>query len=226
MAKSETALLKMELGLISSRKRVQGEAQVVTDLFKNGLMIFHLRKNHYSKKKYKQFIQKIPKEFHNRIVIHNYHILAFKYKLKGVHFSTRQLIRSKKTFLRLMLRIFRSQVSLSRGFDNLSDLISNKGKYEFVVLNPVFDSVSDDVKATAFSAKAIQSSVENSKFRVFALGGVKIENIDFVMELGFKGAILNSPIWDTEGDRVKAFKKALHEVERLSESGVVRRIAI
>lgn len=217
----------MELGLISSRKRVEDESQLVTDLFRNGLMTFHLRKNHYSKKKYKKFLRSIPSEFHNRIIIHNFHSLAFKYKLKGVHFSTRQLIRSKKIAHRLLLRIFRPGISISRGFDNLSDLISNKQKFNFVILNPVFDSVSDDVRATAFGSKSIQSCVENSKLKVFGLGGIRIENLDYLQEMGFEGGILNSPVWEAQGDKIKAFKKALQEANRLSESEVVvRRMAI
>lgn len=217
----------MELGLISSRKKVNNEAQVITDLFRCGLMIYHLRKNHYSRRDHVRFIRSIPQEFHNRIISHNYPGLAFKFKLKGIHFSSRQLYKSNKLFIRILLRIFKPGISISRGFDNLSDLISNKKKYNFVVLNPVFDSVSEDINATAFSAKAIQSAVENSKHKVFGLGGVKIENLEFLKSMGFAGGIFNTSIWEVEGDSIKAFKRALHEVNRISESeGVIRRMAI
>ena len=206
----------MKLEVVSSKKKVSGEVAAVVDLFEKGLQTFHVRKNHYSKKKLRKYLRQIPKEYHSRIILHSHQSLALWFKVKGVLFSTRQ-VEKGGYYLRtkLMLKIFRRKTLICRGYDNLSDLLAEKKRYDFVVLNPVLDSISEDPTATAFSQRAIESCIENSVLKVHALGGVKSTNLSMLYKMGFKGAILNAQIWDDRENRIANFVEAKLVLERI-----------
>jgi len=217
----------MKLSVVSSKKRIDGEIGIIVNLFEKGLETFHLRKNHYSKSKLKKFIKAIPKEYHSRIILHSHQILALQFNIKGVHFSTRQL--DKGTYynkVKFLTKLLGRKVTFSRGFDNLSDLITERKFWDFVILNPVFDSVSDDPKATAFSGRAISSSLDQTGLRVSGLGGVCIENLGMMKDFGFQEAILNSEIWTSE-KRISTFLEAQNICEKLNspENVILRKVA-
>lgn len=218
----------MKLEVVSSKKKVSGEIAAIVGLFEKGLETFHVRKNHYSKRKLSKYIRQIPKEYHNRIILHSHQVLALKFGLKGVLFSTKQ-IEKGGYFLRVkfLSKIFKKDLFICRSYDNLSDLLAETKHYDFVILNPVFDSISDDPHATAFSKRAIESSIENSILKVHALGGVKLHNLDLLHKMGFKGAILNAHIWNDHENRIANFVEAKLVVERLvdPENVLLRKVA-
>ena len=157
----------MKLEIVSSKKRIDGEIAAVVTLFEKGLETFHLRKNHYSKKKLKRYLKQIPKEFHERIILHSHQSLALRFKVKGILFSTKQMSNSfYVNRIKLFSKLMGKKMMFCRGFDNLSDLLSEKKFYHIVTLNPIFDSISDDPNSTAFSRRAIESSLENSSLKV------------------------------------------------------------
>ena len=170
------------------------------------------------KKDFESIFDKYLREYHSRLILHSHQSLALWFHVKGVLFSTRQLDKGGYLLrVKLLLKIFRSKTLICRGYDNLSNLLAEKKKYAFVVLNPVFDSISEDPSATAFSQRAIESCIENSIIRVHALGGVKIANIPLLYKMGFKGAILNAQIWDDRENRIANFVEAKLIVERMKD---------
>ncbi|MEM7162470.1 MAG: thiamine phosphate synthase [Bacteroidota bacterium] len=217
----------MKLSVVSSKKRVDGEIGIIVNLFEKGLTTFHLRKNHYSKSKLKNFLKAIPKEYHSRIVLHSHQMLATKFNVQGVHFSTRQLDKSGYlNKVKMCCKLLGRKMSFSRGFDNLSDLITERKYWDFVILNPVFDTVSDDPKATAFSNRAISSSLEQTGLKVAGLGGICIENLEMMKNFGFHEAILNGEFWNSE-KRITTFLQAQTTCENLNkpENVVLRKVA-
>ena len=73
----------------SSPKIVQGEAEIVKELFDNGLETFHLRKKNASTRQIEEYLNAIPRKYWSRIVIHSHYSLAIKYDLKGIHLNRR-----------------------------------------------------------------------------------------------------------------------------------------
>ena len=78
----------MKLIVITSSRTIPDETTFVTKMFESGLMTLHLRKPRFSTNQLKEFLNEIPKHFHNRIVIHSHHKLALKYDLKGIHMTS------------------------------------------------------------------------------------------------------------------------------------------
>jgi len=212
----------MKLSVVSSKRKVDGEIGIIVNLFEKGLETFHLRKNHYSKSKFRKFLKAIPKEYHSKIVLHSHQVLAASFNVKGVHFSTRQL--EKTAYLakvKMLCALKGKKVKFSRGYDNLSDLITEKKYWVFVVLNPVFDTVSDDPLATAFSGRAISSSLEQTGLKVSGLGGVCADNLELMKTFGFDEAILNGKIWSSKKS-VTSFMEAQNVLERINSPEHVR----
>jgi len=65
------------------------EIELMKQLFNEGLETFHLRRPTYDYKKMRDYLNRIPEEFHNKIVIHSHPKLALKYNLKGIHVTSK-----------------------------------------------------------------------------------------------------------------------------------------
>src|SRR5687768_11001782 len=77
----------MKLIVITSDEDVPNEHEKLVELFEAGMKNLHIRKPKYSLSKMSKYINRIPKEYHGKIIIHSHHILALRFKLKGIHFT-------------------------------------------------------------------------------------------------------------------------------------------
>ncbi len=197
--------------VISSQKDINNEVDIVIGLFQAGLKTFHLRKPGYPKRKIKNFIQDIPVQFHNRIVLHSYHELALKYDVQGIHFKSKDRKNKLSTQLKKWrFRRKKSNITMSASFHKLVSLDSHYAKYDYVFLSPIFDSITKKDYQSGFAKYNLKSALERTHFDVFALGGVDRTKIDEIQEIGFKGAVLNGYIW-TSPTPIDAFKKFKEE---------------
>jgi len=196
----------MELVVISSVDVSSSkEIEIMKDLFEAGLQTFHLRRPGYDYQKMKEYIQRIPEEFHDRLVIHSHHKLAKKFNLKGIHLPSK--IR-KSAFKFWKIRRFilakKPNLKVSTSLHHLSHLDDFNPTFNYVFLSPIFDSISKKDYQSGFNEFTLKKGLEKSSYAVFALGGVEVDNIDKVREYGFVGAALVGSIW-TATDPVKAF---------------------
>lgn len=72
----------MKIVVISQPKIIENEHLVVQQLFEAGLDTFHIRKPRLRTQQLHDFIEKIPPQFHNRLIIHTHHRLAAKFNLQ------------------------------------------------------------------------------------------------------------------------------------------------
>ncbi|MCL2101946.1 MAG: thiamine phosphate synthase [Fibromonadales bacterium] len=95
---------------------------------------------------------------------------------------------------------------------SFEELKKIKGR-EIVLLGPVFDSISKHGYKSKFSKKELQAGIaewrdfapENSKTKLYALGGIESENINELAKLGFDGAAVLGAVWNY-ADPVEAFE--------------------
>ena len=71
----------MKLIIITSPDFLPGEARILTELFKAGLDLLHLRKPEAEIYEVESLLQEIPMEYRSRIVIHDFFLLKEKYSL-------------------------------------------------------------------------------------------------------------------------------------------------
>lgn len=205
--------------VISSQKTVPNEHDIVDQLFENGLQTFHLRKPGYKKNQFKEYIERIPQKYHNRVVIHSHHDLIFKYNLQGIHFNSKNRRKTLKTgWKKYRLRRKKPYMTFSTSFHKLANIDVYSGKYDYVFLSPIFDSISKKDYQSGFSPFSLENTLKHTKYEVYALGGIDDKKIETIAEMGFTGAALYGHLW-TSDDPVKTFidfKKKLKSINDTS----------
>lgn len=191
--------------IISSQKTVANEHETLRLLFENGLLSFHLRKPGYKKNQLKEYLDRVPSKYHNRIVLHSHHDLILKYNLQGIHFNSKNRKKSIKTsWKKYRLRRKKPSMTFSTSFHKLVNIDVYAGKYDYVFLSPIFDSISKKDYQSGFSKYSLDNAIKHSKYDVYALGGIDETKIHEILELGFSGAALYGHIWTNENP-VQAF---------------------
>ena len=204
----------MKLIIISPSERKDSEIPYLLNMFEQGLPTYHLRKTKFSTKELKNFIAEIPEKYHKRIIIHTHHELVLKFNLKGVYISRSHKKRKYRTWLRMQWFKFRKRkLHLSATFRSIEDILDYTSKYDYVLLSPVFDSLSGNFQS-GFSEHSLLHAMKNSKYKVVARGGVTADNVHKAHQLGFYGVAFHSSIWKAKNP-LEEFKKVKEKFNEL-----------
>lgn len=203
----------MKLVLISpSRYRTNEVAQLVK-MFEMGLPVYHIRKNSFSTKELKAFIEEIPARYHPRLVIHSHHELALKFNLGGIYLSRTHKKKKLKNKLRLWwIKYKKPSLTYSTTVRSLESLFDTTDNYNYVFIAPVFDSTKGNFQA-GFRKSNLQNVLQKNRFNALARGGITADKILTVEEMGFAGMAFSSYVWKDEKP-CDAFQRVL---ERFAE---------
>lgn len=185
--------------VITSPDFVPGEATFIDLLFRCGMDLLHLRKPDASVEDCRRLLNEIPREWHNRIVTHDYFQLADEFSLYGVHLNRRNPVPPTG---------FRG--SISRSCHSLDEVMENKPQCNYVFLSPVFNSISKEGYESAFSDETLKQAagcgiIDN---KVVALGGISCGSLPQVRAWGFGGAAFLGDIWQRkDSDDVEEYLK-------------------
>ena len=168
----------------------------------------------YSTGQIKRFIESIPEKCHSRLVIHTHHELAMKYKLKGVYITRSHRKKKYRTWLRMLwFKIRKKELQLSMTIRSIEDLLDYKSKYKYVLLAPVFDSLSGNYQS-AFSERDLRTTLAQTKYKVIARGGIALDKIEKAHDMGFAGIALYSGIWKMQNP-LEEFKRVKEKFREL-----------
>lgn len=196
--------------VISDTNLFAGEANILNQLFDNGLLLFHLRKYNNSKAEIAEFINKIKPECRNSIVLHQSHEMADEFGIKRLHFSERD---RKATNEKELMRLKNENKVLSTSVHSIDDYNSLSSCFEYTFLSPVFDSISkNNYKAQTFDL----SHKKDSPIKLIALGGINECNCLKAIEMGFDGIALLGSIWKRE-NKIESFKKIKNNILQVTQ---------
>jgi thiamine-phosphate pyrophosphorylase len=210
----------MKVIILSPQKQVEDEIDKVIALFEEGLNIFHLRKPHYSTAKLRSYLDKIPHEFHNRIVIHSHHKLALKYNLKGIHLTSKHRKTNFRNWLRLKgIKRKNPWITVSTSFQSISELELYNDLYDYVFLSPIFDSLSGQDYQSGFKEFSLSSATKRSNYKIVALGGVELDKLEKASDLGFWACGFLGTIWNHENsiEKFKMIKNKAQEIRQKNQ---------
>lgn len=186
--------------VIASETYIQNETKIVNQLFQAGLECFHLRKPTYKLKDYEAFLNDIAIEFHNRIVIHDYHELINEYDLKGIHFSEPNRINNLEQETGYFKGLNMMSKTISTSFHDVETLKHCDFEFDYQFLSPVFTSISkSDYQGKQFDVTGIDKPI-------IALGGIHMDNVSKVKALGYAGVAVLGSVWGMENP-ILAYKK-------------------
>lgn len=181
----------MEWVVITSPGFLQGEADFIDRLFNHGLDRLHLRKPGADIGECRRLLDGISREWLPRIVVHDNFGLCREYGLGGVHLNGRNPMAPPN-----------HEGSVSRSCHSLEEISRYKGECDYLTLSPIFNSISKQGYMAAFGPGQLATARDSGLIdrRVIALGGVTLENIPRVKELGFGGVAILGDVWQRMAD--------------------------
>lgn len=195
----------MEWIVITSPGFLQGEADFIDRLFNHGLDRLHLRKPGADIGECRRLLDGISREWLPRIVVHDNFGLCREYGLGGVHLNGRNPMAPPN-----------HEGSVSRSCHSLEEISRYKGECDYLTLSPIFNSISKQGYMAAFEPEQLAAARDSGLIdsRVMALGGVTLENIPRVRELGFGGVAILGDVWqrmadDSVDEYLASLRKAL-----------------
>lgn len=158
-----------------------GESVFISRLLASGVDIVHLRKPGATAADCARLLDELPADDRRRIVVHDFFELVEPYGLRGIHLNARRSTVPDD---------YKGHVS--RSCHSLEEVKLYKAACDYVFLSPIFDSISKQGYASAFTDETLkQASSEGIIDRkVVALGGVTPDKISYLRRLGFGGAAM------------------------------------
>ncbi len=182
------------------------EAEELHRLFGEGMETLHLRKPNAAEHEYETLLRAISPEYKKRVMLHQHHSLASKYNVKGIHLK--EEYRSGLTISEL--RQFRKDLRrkgmlFSSSFHSLEKMAEFEGIFDYVFLSPIFESISKphylhtDLHISDFS-------IETTKMKVIALGGIEPAKVLSAKQMGFHGIAVLGFIWQNSFPVMQQFE--------------------
>jgi len=200
----------MKIVVISSANKSTSEIDYIIKFLQSGADYFHIKKKGFSKKKMKRYLEQIPNEFRHRLILHSHYGLAIKYKLGGIHLSSKQRKRWFRNALRfLWYRLMHPRLIYTTSYHSIQGLVDAKRKYHYVFLSPVFDIHEMTTFSAAYSEAQLIKTLKKSKQEVIALGGVNASNVATAFKAGFEGIALHGIIWREKLHRHQKFEEVI-----------------
>ncbi len=199
----------MTLAVLTHASSLENEHQLIEKMFKRGLKNLHVRKPAYSKEQLKKYIEKFPREYRNKMIIHSHHSLALSMGLKGIHLTEKHRKDSFGVWKKFNLfRLVRPHMHISGSFHMINDLKHNGGRFDYAFFSPVFESISKENHKPDYSLRTIFNLLNNRKeINAIALGGIENSNITACFETLFSGVALSGYLW-LSNNPVELFEEA------------------
>ncbi len=194
--------------VITSPTFFPGETAFIHRLFACGVDIVHLRKPGATADDCARLLDDLTSDDRRRIVIHDFFELAQPYGLRGIHLNARRSTVPDGW-----------QGHVSRSCHSLEEVKRYKDACDYVFLSPIFDSVSKQGYASAFTDETLREASKDGiiDHKVVALGGVTPDKIDYLQQLNFGGAAMlgcvNSLAALPESRQIEALKVVRQSVK-------------
>lgn len=206
----------MQLIIITPDKNLPREIAILNELFMLGLQKLHLRKPSYAAAEYARYIEQIESKYHNRIVLCGHFELLSEFQLGGIHLNS--LMRNDEASWQLIGKMAAN--TLSTSFHSWQEILDNDVFYSYVLISPVFDSISKHeykAKIDLAGIRKVKKQFDEAGKRcpaIIGLGGVGLQQIKTLNEYGFDGGAMLGGIWQS-ADPLQVFKEAIEVVSAL-----------
>ncbi|WP_179374984.1 thiamine phosphate synthase [Winogradskyella wichelsiae] len=178
--------------LIAPENDIPNEIEILNQLFREGLLVYHLRKPDKNHEEHVAYLNKIDKEYHNRIVVHYFHELINDFNLKGIHFQEQKRMDHIDNPGQYFKNLNMFGKTISSSFHEPEVLKACYFEFDYHLLSPVFSSISKKgYKGKGFDVKHIDKTI-------IGMGGINAETIEETITLGFKGIGVLGGVWNAE----------------------------
>lgn len=197
--------------VLTSERAIENEAELINTLFSEGLERLHLRKPEFSIDGYRALLDQINARYYERIMLHEHHELLQEYPLRGIHLQEQARLNLDDA-LKVTLKVYENKgLKMSSSFHSKEDIVKCKGYFEYVLLSPVFSSISK----SGYEGKGFD--VTDLDEFVVGMGGINENTLQATFDLGYQGVGVLGGIWNTE-DVLESFKVIRDNLKQLKKS--------
>ena len=163
------------------------EDKILTSLFDEGMENLHLCKPDATPMYSERLLTLLSEDFYSKISVHDHFYLKEEYRLKDIHIEDS----TTETPLKYKGR-------LSRTCRRIEDLKEAKRKCDYVFLRNIFDCQSMPEEKASFTYEELRDASKKGLIdkRVYALGGMNLDNIRAAKDLGFGGVVICGDLWN------------------------------
>ena len=146
-------------------------------------------------------------DYRNRITVHGHFYLKEEYRLRGIHIDdayTEPPVGYKG--------------NISRTCHAISELKDAKKQSNYVFLHSIFDSQTNKDEKSSFTREELEDAAKEGLIdkKVFALGGMNLDNVKDMKTLGFGGVVICGDLWNRFNIHNEIdYKALLNHFERL-----------
>ena len=178
---------QMKLAIMTKPTFFVEEDKILEALFEEGLDDLHIYKPNSSPVYTERLLSLLPESTHKRITVHEHYYLKEEFGLAGIHLEDATTQRPSGY-----------KGNFSRSCSELSLLKEAKQKSRYVILRNIFDSLSVSEEHSNFSWNELQMASRQGLIdkHVYALGGVSLDNIRQLRDLGFGGVVVCGDLWN------------------------------
>ena len=177
----------MKLAIMTHSTFFVEEDKILAALFEAGLDNLHLYKPGSSPIYSERLLSLLPSTTYNKITVHEHLYLKDEYNLAGIHLddaSIQEPIGYKGR--------------ISRTCKRIEDLKETKKSSSYVFLGNILNSQSNKSVLSDLDMNSLTKAADCGLIdkKVYALGGMNIDNIQFARDLGFGGIVICGDLWN------------------------------
>ncbi len=163
------------------------EDKILSALFDEGLDNLHLYKPDSIPIYSERLLSLLPDDCYNKITVHDHYYLKSEYGLRGIHLDNP----NDEIPANYKGKISRTCLSI----DSIKDM---KRKCDYIFLKNIFDCIEFKEEKANFSIDELKIAAKDGLIdkKVYALGGLDIDNIKIAKDLGFGGIVICGGLWN------------------------------
>ena len=199
----------MKIVLMTKSTFFVEEDKILTALFDEGLDNLHLNKPGAAPVYTERLLTLLPDDIYGKTTVHEHFYLKEEYGLRGIHLddASSPLPEGYKG-------------KYSRTCFNIDDIREARRKTEYVFLKDTFAACEDAHANELHNARLDRAaSLGLIDKKVYAFGGVNIDNIRMAKELGFGGIVICSDLWNRfDIHHQRDYKELISHFERIRKA--------
>ena len=200
----------MKLVIMTKSTFFVEEDKILSSLFDEGMDNLHLFKPGSSPMYSERLLTLLPEDYYRKITVHDHYYLKEEYDLAGIHLDNpmAQLPEGYKG-------------KYSRTCNDLTQLKEMKKKSQYVFLKNIFDCIEFKEEKSSFSLQQLELAARDGLIdkKVYALGGMSLENIKVAKALGFGGVVICGDLWNRfDIHNEKDYKEVIAHFEKLRKA--------
>ena len=163
------------------------EDKILATLFEAGMDSLHLYKPNSEPIYSERLLTLLPEDFYDKIIVHDHFYLKEEFQLKGIHLNNIHVEPP-----------IGYRGNISRTCHAIEELKDTKKRSAYVFLKTLFDSQSNPSDKSTLSMGELREASRQGLIdkRVYAMGGINLNNISVIKELGFGGVVVCGDLWN------------------------------